>query len=74
MQHYKNLAGNSGVAAFEILSEAIRVRFAKGGTYLYDYGTPGPEHVEEMKKLARAGRGLCTYIARFGGAYAEKVD
>jgi hypothetical protein len=27
-----------------------------------------------MKRLAVAGRGLSTYIARFGGDYADKVE
>jgi aminopeptidase-like protein len=73
MQPYGNLAGNSGVTAFDILRDGIKVRFVNGGTYLYDYRVPGRAHVEEMKRLARAGRGLSTYIARFGAAYAEKV-
>ncbi|SAK52946.1 hypothetical protein [Caballeronia ptereochthonis] len=74
MQHYRNLAGNSGVEAFDILRHAIKVRFVNGATYLYDYRVPGRAHVEEMKRLARAGRGLSTYISRFGAQYAERID
>ncbi|AET88785.1 MULTISPECIES: hypothetical protein [Caballeronia] len=74
MQPYENLAGNSGVEAFDILRDGIKVRFASGGTYLYDYRVPGRTRVEEMKRLARAGRGLSTYIARFGPEYAERFD
>jgi hypothetical protein len=74
MQAYENLAGNSGVEAYEILREGIRVRFNGGATYLYDYRIPGRVHVDEMKRLALAGRGLSTYIARFGGAYARRLD
>ncbi|SAL63724.1 hypothetical protein AWB71_03666 [Caballeronia peredens] len=74
MQPYRNLAGNSGVEAFDILTEGIRVRFVSGGTYLYDYRESGREHVEHMKRLARAGRGLSTYISRSGAQYAERID
>jgi hypothetical protein len=73
MQTYGNLAGNSGVVAFEILRDGILVCFVNGGTYLYDYSTPGREHVDEMKRLAQAGRGLSSYIARFATDYARKV-
>jgi hypothetical protein len=73
MQAYRNLAGNSGVRAYQISRDGIRVRFANGATYLYDHRVPGKEHVEEMKRLAVAGRGLSTYIARFGGDYARKI-
>ncbi|WP_327372430.1 hypothetical protein [Caballeronia arationis] len=50
------------------------MQFANGATYLYDHRVPGREHVEAMKRLAVAGRGLSTYIARFGGDYADKVE
>jgi aminopeptidase-like protein len=74
MQPYRNLAGNSGVEAFDILRDGIMVRFVSGGTYLYDYRVPGRKHVEEMKRLARAGRGLSTYISKLGADYAERFD
>jgi hypothetical protein len=72
MQPYGNVAGNSGVSAFEILPDGIRVRFVNGATYLYNYRTPGRAHVEEMKKRARAGRGLSSYISQSGVPYADK--
>lgn len=74
MQPYRNLAGNSGVEAFDILRDGIKVRFVNGGTYLYDYRVPGRTRVEEMKRLARAGRGLSTYISKFSAEYAERID
>jgi hypothetical protein len=73
MQPYRNLAGNSGIAAYEIRRDGIIVRFVNGGTYLYDDRAPGRAHVEEMKRLARSGRGLGTYISRFGSEYAKKI-
>lgn len=73
MQAYRNLASDSPIRAYEILDEAIRVQFDGGETYVYDYQTPGRDDVEKMKRLARAGRGLSTYIARFvRGRYALK--
>lgn len=65
MRHeYANLSGDSGVQWFEIGPTWIRVKFHDGEPYLYDHGTPGRRHVEEMKRRARAGHGLSTYISR----------
>jgi hypothetical protein len=63
MQRYKNLSGDSGVIAYEILDEGIEVRFRDGRTYLYTNGSAGRENIETMKQLARAGRGLSTFIS-----------
>ena len=62
MTPYENLSGNSGVVAYEIRDDSIVVEFRAGGKYLYDNGTPGPAEVEEMKRLAKLGRGLATFI------------
>jgi hypothetical protein len=64
MEPYPARGGDSGVAAFEIRPEAIVLRFKDGGVYLYDRRKPGRHHVEQMKQLARAGRGLATYMNR----------
>ncbi|MGH7648758.1 MAG: hypothetical protein ACREND_11610 [Gemmatimonadaceae bacterium] len=74
MEPYRNLSGNSGVEAFEIHDESIVVRFSGGPTYEYDYVQSGRVHVEQMKRLARAGRGLSTYISQHvRGAFARKA-
>lgn len=65
MKRYRNLEGHSGVVAYEILPDAIAVKFTSGETYDYTYAAPGREHVENMKLLAEHGRGLSTYIAQF---------
>ena len=65
MKRYLNLAGNSGVVAYEIDDDAITIEFADGGVYLYNSTAPGPEDVEQMQELAEQGRGLATYINRF---------
>lgn len=58
---YEN--SSSGVTAYEIEKEAINVAF-NDTVYRYSYKKPGKSHVEQMKKLARRGRGLSTYISR----------
>ena len=63
MKRYANLSGDSGVVAYEIGHDSIRVKF-RDGIYLYTYARPGASHVEAMKGLAAAGRGLCTYISQ----------
>lgn len=62
MEIYKNLNGNSGVAAYTITSDSITVFFTSGGRYLYDDNAPGQADVESMKALAIAGRGLGAFI------------
>jgi len=72
METYKNLSGRSGVKAYETTPEAIRVAFADH-VYTYTYAQPGRQDVETMKALARAGRGLATYISqRVKDRYAAK--
>jgi hypothetical protein len=62
MERYANLYGNSNVIAFEIGSTWIKVQFATRAPYTYSYQKAGEVHVEKMKILARAGRGLNRYI------------
>ena len=64
MKKYQNLNGNSGVLAYEIEAEAIQVKFSEDKIYRYSYSIAGKEHIENMKVLAEAGKGLSTYISR----------
>lgn len=64
MQPYSNRSGRSGVTHYEIGPDFIRVRFGTPTIYVYDYTIPGKDAVEHMKELARAGRGLSTYISQ----------
>jgi hypothetical protein len=74
MTPYKTLSGDSGVTAYEIRKTAILVKFRGGGSYLYDYQTPGRSDVEEMKRLAVEGRGLASYISQHvRKRYARKL-
>ena len=62
MVRYRNLGGDSGVSAYEIGNDFIKVQFSDGFIYLYSYRKPGSIHVEQMKILAQNGNGLNSYI------------
>jgi hypothetical protein len=64
MKKYGRLNGESGVTAYQLEDEAIRVRFVDGTVYRYSYASTGPGHVENMKVLAAAGHGLSSYISK----------
>lgn len=73
MERYKNLGGNSGVVAYEIGSDFIRVQFSDGSIYLYTYASAGSHNIEHMKQLARNGQGLNSFINTIvRKAYARK--
>lgn len=59
---YRNFGGRSGVRYFAVGPSSIRIWFKDGDGYEYDGHRPGREHVEVMKRLAKEGRGLATYI------------
>lgn len=61
MQRYKNSV-NSGVLAYEIGEDRIKVKFLDGTIYLYTYQSAGAENIEQMKTLAEKGKGLTTFI------------
>jgi hypothetical protein len=62
MEQYLNLNGNSNVIAYHNGSDYILVVFADRSEYTYSYRSAGRNHVETMKKLARDGRGLNSYL------------
>lgn len=64
MRRYQDLGKGSGVLAYSIEDEMISVRFVDGRTYDYTYASTGRDIVEQMKVLARAGRGLSTFISQ----------
>lgn len=74
MQRYARRNGDSGVVAFATGPRGIAVQFVDGSVYVYDMQRPGRAHVTEMKRLARAGQGLSTYISReVRDNYASKL-
>ena len=63
MKTYADLNNNSGVSSYEIEPTSIKVWFNRNVySYVYSYNSAGKYHVEHMKKLAIAGKGLNTYI------------
>jgi len=74
MRAYGNLSGNSGVKAYQIRDGEIEVEFVNGQAYRYDDASTGSGRVRKMQRLARAGRGLSTYISReVRGDYAKRL-
>jgi hypothetical protein len=65
MKKHKNLEGNSGVSAYETGDDHIIIQFVRNSKpYTYSYDKAGKKHVENMKKLAKKGSGLSTYISQ----------
>ena len=67
MEPNRNLGGNSNVQSFEIGDNYIAVVF-RGGGRLYRYshlGGAGRFHMDNMKILAKSGRGLNSYIKTY---------
>lgn len=63
MERYKNLSGDSGVVAYELGPDFIKVEFGDGVIYLYTYQSAGSHNVEHMKRLATSGKGLSSFIS-----------
>ena len=65
MEIYQNRSRKSSVYAFVIGDDFIAVQFGtNGAVYKYSYAKAGRSNVETMKRLARLGLGLNTYIKR----------
>lgn len=75
MTPYKNLSGNSGIKAYELLQDGISIEFADGSIYLYNYKFNGQRAIKIMKALAKKGIGLTTYINQeIRENFAEKIQ
>lgn len=64
MESYKNLSGQSGVIAYEIGVDSIKVKFRSQKTYTYSKQKINSSKIEDMKRLAIEGRGLATFISQ----------
>lgn len=64
MKRYRNVSGDSGVVAYELGADSIAVKFVDGRTYLYTAASAGAGNIAAMQQLAKAGRGLSTFISR----------
>lgn len=71
MTSYKSKSGKeTGVEAFETGADFIRVKFKHAGQpYTYSWQSAGKTAVEKMKMLARAQKGLSTYISQHKPPY-----
>lgn len=75
MERYRDLSGTSGVTAYAIKPDAIDVQFAGGVVYTYTVASAGRARIQQMKRLARSGSGLSTYISQHvRDAYASRRD
>ena len=73
MERYRDVDGDSNVAAYEIGPDFIRVQFRDGSIYLYTYASAGSRNIERMRQLARNGDGLNAFINKaVRKAYARK--
>lgn len=71
MTPYKSKSGkSSGVTAFDIGEDYIRIQFNYTEIYTYTYKTAGEKAVERMKALAKAQKGLSTFISRNQPGYS----
>lgn len=64
MERYQNLSGASSILAYEIGADYVTVEFKEGRWrfYKYTYASAGSQNIEQMKILARNGKGLNSFI------------
>lgn len=74
MERYLDLDGDSGIFAYEIGDTYIRVQFnTTFKIYTYSYRSAEANRVEDMKRLARSGDGLNSYIKLNANNLYEKL-
>ncbi|MCS0631743.1 hypothetical protein NX786_20660 [Telluria mixta] len=75
MQRYGNQSRESGVVAYDIDAGQIIVQFRNGDRYLYTEDSAGAANIARMQELARAGRGLSSFISQHvHDHYARKIN
>ena len=75
MQRYGNQSRESGVVAYDIDAGQIIVQFRNGDRYLYTEESAGAANIARMQALARAGRGLSSFISQHvHDRYARKIN
>ena len=75
MQRYGNQSRESGVVAYDIDADRIVVQFRNGDRYLYTEDSAGAANIATMQALARAGRGLSSFISQHvHDRYARKIN
>ena len=75
MQRYGNQSREYGVVAYDIDAGQIIVQFRNGERYLYTEDSAGAANIARMQELARAGRGLSSFISQHvHDRYARKIN
>ena len=75
MQRYGNQSRESGVVAYDIDAGQIIVQFRNGDRYLYTEDSAGAANIARMQELAKAGRGLSSFISQHAhDCYARKIN
>ena len=75
MQRYGNHSRDSGVVAYDIDAGQIIVQFRNGDRYLYTEDSAGAANIARMQALAKAGRGLSSFISQHvHDRYARKIN
>ena len=75
MQRDGNQSRESGVVAYDIDAGQIIVQFRNGDRYLYTEDSAGAANIARMQELARAGRGLSSFISQHvHDRYARKIN
>lgn len=75
MIRYKNINGNSGVTHYEITAHSIKIKFGTGDTiYIYSESKIAKHHIDKLKKLAVAGKGLSTYISQHAEVKGHSIS
>lgn len=59
---YQNKSQKSGIAAYEIGPDYIRIEFTTGAIYEYNHEHTGAAQTEHLKYLAEQGKGLNSYL------------
>ena len=75
MHRSGNQSRESGVVAYDIDAGQIIVQFRNGERYLYTEDSAGAANIARMQELARAGRGLSSFISQHvHDRYARKIN
>jgi hypothetical protein len=74
MKPYKDLDKDSNILEYEERDDRITVKFKNGefSNYEYTYISAGRVAIEEMKRLARCGDGLNSFISKNDPKYSRK--
>lgn len=73
MKPYARLSPDAGITKYDPGPDYIRVQFKTPTVYTYTIRSAGADAIAEMKRLADAGKGLSTYIAKNDPPYESKT-